>query len=131
MKPIHKAFLLTDGLVNLILGILLLSFPLGTAQLLGVPLPESNFYPTILGGVIFGIGISLLLEAFGEKRRIRGLGLGGAIAINFCGGGVLALWLIFAPLNIPLRGLIILWVVALSVLGLGALEVVAKTWRQD
>ena len=131
MKPQHKTFLLIDAVVNLILGILLLLFPFGVAEILGVPLPETNFYPTILGGVIFGIGIALLLEAYGERWGARGLGLGGAIAINFCGAGILALWLVFKPLNIPLHGLIILWVIAISVLGLGILEVYAKTWRYD
>ena len=131
MSPKHKAFLLIDGIVNLILGILLLLFPLGVSEILGVPQPLSNFYPTILGGVIFGIGIALLLEAYGEKRQVRGLGLGGAIAINFCGAGILALWLIFKPLHLPLHGLIILWVVAIIVLGIGILEVLAKTWRYD
>ena len=129
MKPKHKTFLLIDCIVNLILGILLLLFPFGIAEILGVPQPEINFYPTILGGVIFGIGIALLLEAYGEKRQVRGLGLGGAIAINFCGAGILALWLFFMPLNLPLRGTIILWIIAIVVLGLGILETLAKTWR--
>jgi len=131
MKPKHRAFLLIDGFVNLILGILLLLFPLGVAEILGIPQPPSNFYPTILGGVILGIGIALLLEAYGQPRRIRGLGLGGAIVINICGASILALWLVFEPLNLPLRGLIILWVVAVVVLGIGILEVLAKTWRYD
>ena len=129
MKPKHKTFLLIDGIVNLILGILLLLFPFGVAEILGVPLPETNFYPTILGGVIFGIGIALLLEAYGERWGARGLGLGGAIAINFCGAGILVLWLIFEPLNLPLRGMITLWIVAIVVLGLGILETLTKTWR--
>ena len=131
MKPSHKAFLLIDGYVNLILGILLLLFPLGVAEILGVPQPASNFYPTILGGVIFGIGIALLLEAYGHRRRIRGLGLGGAIVINICGAGVLALWLIFKPLELPMRGLIILWVVVVVVLGIGVLEILTRSWRYD
>jgi len=131
MKPKHKIFLLVDGIINLILGILLLLFPFGIAEILGVPLPESNFYPTILGGVIFGIGIALLIEGYGETRGVRGLGLGGAIAINFCGAGILMLWLIFEPLNLSLRGRIVLWVVAISVFGLGTLEALAKTWRYD
>jgi len=131
MKPKQKAFLLIDGIVNLILGILLLLFPSGVAEILGVPQPPSNFYPTILGGVIFGIGIALLLEAYGQNWGIRGLGIGGAIVINFCGAGVLALWLIIEPLGLPLRGMITLWIVAIVVLGLGVLETLTKTWRDD
>ena len=131
MTPRHKAFLLIDGIANLVLGILLLLFPFGVAETLGMPQPSSNFYPTILGGVILGIGIALLLEAYGQRHQIRGLGLGGAIVINICGAGILALWLIFEPLNIPLRGLIILWGVAVVVLGIGILEILAKTWHYD
>jgi len=129
MKPDHKAFLLIDGIVNLVLGILLLLFPLGVAEIIGVPRPVSNFYPTILGGVIFGIGIALLLEAYGQPQGVRGLSLAGAIVINFCGAGVLLLWLIFEPLDLPLRAIIILWIVAIAVFGLGILETLAKTWR--
>ena len=131
MQPKHKPFLLIDGIVNLVLGILLLAFPLGVARLLGLPLSQSNFYATILGGVIFGIGIALMVEAYGQAGSVRGLGLGGAIAINLCGAGILAIWLVFEPPEIPLRGLIILWVVAIVVLGLGIAELVAKTWRYD
>ena len=90
-----------------------------------------HIYISHLGGVIVGIGITLLLEAYGQPRGVRGLGLGVAIAINFCGAGILALWLIFEPLNLPPHGLIILWVVAIGVLGLGLLELLAKTWRYD
>lgn len=131
MKRGRKIFLIVDGFVNLILGILLLLFPFGVAEILEVPQSGSNFYPTILGGVLFGIGIALLLEAFAKTKGVRGLGIGGAIVINFCGAGVLALWLIVEPLNLPLRGIITLWVVAIVVLGLGILETLTKTWCDD
>ena len=131
MQPKHKVFLLIDGIVNLILGILLLAFPLGVPRLLGLPLPDFNFYPTILGGVIFGIGMALLVETFGQAGGVRGLGLGGAIAINLCGAGVLTIWLVSEPLAIPLRGYIILWIIAIVVLALGILELAARTWRYN
>ena len=131
MKQRQKIFLRVDGFVNLILGIVLLSFPFGVAEIMGVPQSVSNFYPTILGGVLFGIGIALLLEAYAKTMGIRGLGIGGAIVINFCGAGVLMLWLIFEPLNLPLRGSITLWLVAIIVLGLGILEILTKTWSDD
>ena len=129
MKAKSKTLLLIDGIVNLMLGILLLLFPLGMAQLLGVPLPNFNFYPTILGAVIFGIGIALLLEAYGEPRGIHGLGLAGAIVINFCAAGVLTIWLISTPLNLPLRGYIILWTIAIVVLAIGFIELISKSWK--
>jgi hypothetical protein len=129
MEKKHKTLLVIDGLINVVIGIILLSFPLGIAELLGIPQSMSSFYPTLLGGVVFGIGIALFIERFGKKQNINGLGLAGAIAINFCGGGVLVLWLIFKPLNIPLRGYLTLWVIALIVLGCGLMEVIRKTWK--
>ena len=131
MKSRGKKLLLIDGIVNLLLGGLLLLFPFGIAQYLGIPQANSNFYPTILGAVIFGIGISLLLEVYGKPRGIRGLGLAGAIAINFSGAGVLTLWLVIAPLNLPLRGHIILWTIALVVLALGFIELFGKSWTDE
>ena len=131
MRAKIKILLLIDSIVNLLLGILLLLFPFGMAQLLGVPQPNSNFYPTILGAVIFGIGIALLFEAYGKPFGIHGLGIAGAIAINFCGAGVLALWLISNPFNLPLRGYITLWTIAIVVLVLGFIELLGKSWKYE
>ena len=131
MRTKCKILLLIDGIINLLLGILLLIFPFGVAQLIGVPQPSRNFYPTLLGAVIFGIGIALLLEFYGEPRGFHGLGLTGAIVINFCGAGVLTLWLIFVPLNLPLRGYIILWTIAILVLAIGFIELFSKSWKQQ
>ncbi len=130
MKTKNKTLLIIDGIVNLVLGILLLLFPIGIAEWLGVPLSNTNFYPTILGAVILGIGIALLIEVYGESHRIHGLGLAGAIAINICGAGALAIWLIFAQLNLPIHGYIILWSIAIVVLALGIIELLSKSWKQ-
>jgi len=125
----HENLLLIDGIANLVLGLLLLLFPLGMAEILGVPLPKKIFYPTILGGVIFGIGIALLIERYGFEKNIRGLGLSGAIAINICGSLVLLGWLVFAPPVISLQGLLLLWGIGILVLGIGLVELAAKSWR--
>ena len=120
----HKRLLILDGIVNLLLGLLLLLFPFGMAKLLGVPEPGLNFYPSILGAVLFGIGVTLLLEAYAGKKGIRGLGLEGAIVINFCGAGALLGWLLAVPLDIPLRGYVVLGVIAISVLLVGIVELI-------
>jgi hypothetical protein len=129
MKSKHKVLLAIDGIVDLVLGAILLFFPAGLVELLGLPLTNTYFYASILGAVIFGIGVALLLELYGAPSRIRGLGLGGAIAINFCGGGALVVWLLAVPLSIPLRGHIILWVVAIVVLIIGLAEIATKSYR--
>jgi len=131
MKSKHKVLLAIDGVVNVILGAILLFFPVGLVELLGLPPTSTYFYASILGAVIFGIGVALLLEMYGAPSRIRGLGLGGAIAINLCGGGALLVWLLAVPLSIPLRGRVILWVVAAVVLIIGMAEIAAKSWKYE
>ena len=120
MKP---TFLLkVDAAINLIIGILLLAFPAGLVKALGIPMEVPAFYATILGGVLFGIGLALLKECYWKSSRFSGLGLGGAIAINLCGGGVLVTWLISDALILPLRGQIFLWFLVLLLIGLSLLE---------
>lgn len=100
---------------------------MGKDEVLGLPISDSYFYSTILGCVLFGIGIALLIERFGYSRNIRGLGLIGATTINLCGALVLLIWLIFTPVDIPLRGFIILWVVAIIVLMICIAEIISKS----
>ena len=86
MNAKQRALLTLDGIVNLILGSLLLFFPAGLAAWLGLPETRSYFYASILGAVLVGIGLALMLERYGTSWEMRGLGLHGAIAINLCGG---------------------------------------------
>ena len=119
MKATHRRLLVIDAGINLLLGGLLLLFPSGIAAWLGVPPAASAFYPTILGGVLFGIGLALLLEA--NDR--------GQAPAEIDGAGVLTFWLIFVPLEIPLRGQILLWVIAVTVLAVGLVELCSGSWR--
>ena len=129
MESKHKLLLAIDAVVNLVLGILLLLFPVGVIRLLGLPQTNTYFYASILGAVIFGIGIALLIELRGADRGVRGLGLGGAIAINLCGASALVVWLLVGHFNIPIRGYVILWSVAIVVLAIGVAGIVTKAWK--
>ena len=129
MESKHKALLLIDGVVNLILGLLLILHPVGIVELLGLPPTETYFYAIILGAVLFGIGIALMIELYGIPRKVRGLGVGGAIAINLCGAGALVIWLVISPFSLPIRGRIILWSVAILVLAITFAEIVTKSWQ--
>jgi len=129
MKTKHKTLLLVDGAVNLALGVVLLLFPAGVVDLLGLPPTSTTFYPSILGAVLMGIGLALLVECFGADRGVRGLGLGGAIAINVCGAGALLVWLLVDPFDIPARGYAVLWTVAILVLVIAGVELFTKSWR--
>lgn len=128
MKTKHKVLLAIDGAVNLLLGLLLLLFPAETLSVFGLPPAGTYFYTSILGAVILGIGIALFLELWGAGSGIHGLGLGGANVINFCGAGALVAWLVSGHLNIPMRGQVTLWVVAIVVLAIGFAEAVAGAW---
>ena len=113
-----------DAAVNLVLGLLLLFFRPAVVHLLGVPAAEQTFYPSMLGAVLFGIGIALLVECFRPTGGMVGLGLGGAVAINLCGGLVLAGWLLSGKLSVPLRGQIFLWVLVVLLAGISTVEFV-------
>jgi hypothetical protein len=110
--------IIIDAVINFSLGILLLltvPFPETIPQFLGVPTVDNAFYPSIMGGVFIGIGMALILESARDKHNpLVGLGIGGAIAINLCGGGVLIGWLIFGDMDLPTRGLVFLSVLAAS-----------------
>jgi hypothetical protein len=118
----HSTLLKADAAINLILGILLMAFPSGVVKALGVPMSAPPFYATILGGVLLGIGMALLLECYRKTSRFVGLGLGGAIMINLSGGFVLAVWLVYGKLTLPLRGHILLWFLVVLLAGISLLE---------
>jgi peptidoglycan/LPS O-acetylase OafA/YrhL len=120
MKP--SKLLLVDGVVNLGLGITLITFHPAVVEFLGIPATDQPFYPTILGGVLFGIGVALFVEYFRETVPTIGLGLVGAMAINLCGGLVLAFWLIRGNLDIVPHGRIVLWGLVFILVILGGLE---------
>jgi hypothetical protein len=121
----RKTLLLIDGIINLVLGIVLMIVPTTLVAFLGVPAIQHAFYPNILGGVLFGIGIALFLEAGNTEETTSGLGLSGAVAINLCGGLVLAAWLLLGDLDLPLQGTIFLWLLVMLLVGISAIEIVA------
>jgi hypothetical protein len=115
-----KGLLLTDALINLFLGGLLILFPASVVEALGIPAAESAFYPSILGAVLFGIGIALLIQT----KSPGGLGLLGAVAINLCGGLVLAFWLVFGSLSLPGHGVLALWFLVVVLVGISTAELI-------
>lgn len=119
-----KTLLLTDSIINLFLGTVLLAYSEPVIKIFGLPESDMSFYPNILGAVLFGIGIALLIE-YRRTGKFTGLGLGGAISINMMGGIVLFLWLVFGNLNIQAHGKIILWILDIILIGISSLELIA------
>ncbi len=118
----RNELLTIDGIVNLVLGLLLIAFPASVVRALGLPAGDSAFYANILGGVLFGVGLALLVERFRPPLRTVGLGLGGAVSINMCGGLVLAGWLALGRLELTTFGIIALWGLVVLLVGLSAIE---------
>ena len=116
-----KLLLLIDAIINTFLGIVLLAYSELVTKSFGLPITEQYFYPNILGAVLLGIGIALIIE-YRRRGEFIGLGLGGAIAINMMGGVVLFIWLTLGSLNIPIKGIIILWILVLILVGISTLE---------
>ncbi len=109
-----------DGIGNVLLGLPLVVYPTGVAQLLGIPFADAAFYPIILGAVFIGIGLALLVERF--STRVKGLGLGGALSINLTFGVVLGIWLLASRVDLPMRGSILLWLLVVVLVGISVFE---------
>lgn len=122
-----RTILLTvDAVIDLALGTLLLVFPSSVVNFLGLPSTPVAFYPSILGAVLFGIGIALIVERNNEGRTGMGLGLIGAVVISLCGGIALVGWLLFGGLGLPVRGAALLWVLAVLLVGLSCIELAGE-----
>jgi len=127
----RKILLVIDGLINLILGIVLLIFPSSLVAYLGVPAAQNAFYPNILGGVLIGIAIALFLESQSTSDKTSGLGLLGAVVINLSGGLVLGAWLLWGNLELPLRGSVFLWSLVILLVGISSIELATKFSRNQ
>jgi hypothetical protein len=124
---IRSPVLAVDAFINLLLGLLLIPFPEKIVVFLGIPTAAQAFYPSILGALLFGIGIALVVELRRRSKGPVGLGLGGAVAINLSGGIVLAIWLLSGELSLPLRGQVILWSLVVIVVVISAAELYVQS----
>lgn len=119
---VRSHLLLIDAIINLALGVVLVVIPKAMANAVGLPPVENAFYASILGAVLFGIGVALGIEWNRRNGGLVGLGLAGAIAINVSGGVCLTGWLIFGSLGIPARGQVMLWILAVVLFAISAAE---------
>ncbi|MFC1922929.1 hypothetical protein ACFLY4_06530 [Chloroflexota bacterium] len=122
----QHTLLLIDSFINLVLGILLIIFPIAVARWMGLPIPVTRFYVNILGAVFIGIALALAWESRRSRNtpELIGLGVVGAAAINLCGGAMLAVWLITGKLALTLAGSILLWLLVILLMGISVLELI-------
>jgi len=119
-----------DGVINLVFGVLLIAFPPGLVETLGVPPSEGRFYPSMLGVVLIGVGIALLLEANRLPGGIIGLGLGGAIAINLAAAGGLIYWILQDGLEVAARGRVLLGLLSVGLVAISSFELWVRWSRR-
>ena len=119
--------LIVDAIINIFLGVLLIFYPKDLISIIGIPIVEQPFYASILGSVLFGIGIALVVQI---KDSENGLGLKGAVIINICGGICLAVWLVFGNINVPLKGQIVMWSLVLILVGLSSVEFISQARKK-
>jgi len=120
----RTAILRVDAVLNLVAGLPLVFFPGLVAGLLGLPAPAQPFWPSLLGAVLTGVGVALFMESVRGQRRAIGVGLLGAVCINLCRVAVLVAWLVGGSLALPVRGVIVLWAVAVIGAGLSFAELI-------
>lgn len=116
-----------DGIINFILGILLISFPTWLVKFLGIP-SAPRFYPMILGGVLLVISIALFLERGILGRVGAGVGWRGCDQSVWwaCPCQLARFW---RPV-LPLRGTVFLWALVALLLGTSTVEFITKNWTR-
>jgi glucose uptake protein GlcU len=88
-------------------GLVLLTIPLTTIKVLGLPRSETAFWPRLLGAVLIGLAAATFMDA--SVRLGHGLALGGSFAINVVSALTLCGILTLQKGPTPLRGRIVLW----------------------
>jgi hypothetical protein len=118
-----ESILLTiDGILDLLFGAVLLAYPKGLVSFLGLPQTGITLYPGVLGGILVGVGAGLVLQQLLD-RPIPSRGVEIPIITNLGGAGALIALLAIGGLQIPLKGHIVLWVVAIVVLATAVAEI--------
>ena len=74
------------------------------------------------GAVLIGIGVALLIEFYRIPPQLPGPGLSGAIALNLCGAVFLIGWRLSGTLDIPSRGQVFLWALAVVLVTISGSE---------
>lgn len=100
-------------------GVLLLLFPITTARAFGLPHGSVGLWARLAGTLLIGVAVAIWVE--NDVADVRGLGLGGLVAINLVGIVVLVA-LTVSQTQRTLRGTAALWLTILALFVLTLLE---------
>ena len=109
-----------ETLLKLVPGLLLALAPLTTLRVLGLPRPDTGFWPRLTGALLVGIAGALFIEG---TQSGHGLGLAGAIIINLCGATVLATLLVLDRGPASTRGRAVVWALTCTLVILSVFEI--------
>ncbi len=71
-----------EALLKGTIGLVMLVFPVTAAKVAGLPHGNVSFWPRLFGAALLGLAAAFAVEG-SNQIQARGLGLGGALAINF------------------------------------------------
>jgi hypothetical protein len=111
LNNIADQLLWLETLLKGSIGLMMLMMPITSAKLAGLPHGNFAFWPRLFGAALLGIAAAFAVEGYTQLNAnisARGLGLGGAIAINLVTVLSLIGTLIFKGVTTR-RGLLLLW----------------------
>lgn len=109
-----------ETLLKFFPGLLLVIAPIASLRLLGLPRPETGFWPRVCGALLVGIAAALFLEGTSSGH---GLGLAGVVVVNLTGASVLATLLVLESGPASRRGKIAVWLVVCLLVTLSVIEI--------
>lgn len=109
-----------ETLLKLLPGLLLATAPLTTLRLLGLPRPETGFWPRLLGALLIGLAAATFIEG---TSRGHGLGMAGVVVINLCSAAMLGSLLALDKGPVSTRGRIIVWGVMAILIVISIVEI--------
>ncbi|MCV0369335.1 MAG: ABC transporter permease [Filomicrobium sp.] len=100
-------------------GAVLLLLPLTACRILGLPKPQTGFWPRLLGALLLGVAAASYAEGVGW----RGIGPTGLILINFISASAIFALLVLQRAAETARGRLVLSVLAGLLVLLSLLEI--------
>ncbi len=107
------------------IGLVMLFVPITAAKVAGLPHGNTAFWPRLFGAALLGIAAAFAVEGYTQlnpKVTASGLGLGGAIMINFITVLSLIGTIIFKGVTTR-RGLLLIWSLSLMLTFLMLFEI--------
>jgi hypothetical protein len=109
-----------ETLLKFIPGVLLAVAPLTTLGILGLPRPDTGFWPRLCGALLVGMAAALFVEG---TSLGHGLGLAGCVVINLCGASVLATLLVLERGPTSVRGRVTVWLTVCALITMSVFEI--------